>query len=350
MVAVSFLISVYNGECYIEDCLQSVFNQTFSDYELIVVNDCSTDSTQILIQRYKDKRVKLINNPTNYGLTKSLNIGLKFCQGSYIARLDADDIASPHRIARQFQFMEKNKHVGVLGTNVDIIDTRSKRVNKRLNLHPKCDHHINCIWTSYFDSPLWHSTAFMRKSALCKVKLKYDEDLRTSQDYKLWLDCISKDIKISNLREKLVDYRVSTNSISNNYSEKNIIKVAEFTVEFLKKEFPHCDFLESFPSNWIKVTNNMDKFDPANILNLVDQICLLNKLFLKKYDKDIPNLNFGRSGHLICKFIILLKYTIKFQKVSFVRIFWQVIRVYCCIICDNIMAIDLKRVAYDKST
>src|SRR3990172_12530717 len=114
---ITVLMSAYNAEKYLREAIESILNQTFKDFEFIIINDCSTDKTKKIIEEYanKDARIKLINNATNLGLTKSLNIGLKEARGEYVARLDADDVALPERLEKQYEFMNKNRDITLTG-------------------------------------------------------------------------------------------------------------------------------------------------------------------------------------------------------------------------------------------
>ena len=110
-------MAVYNGEDYIELAIDSVLSQSFTNYEFIIVDDCSTDTTPDIILSIQDRRIQYIRNRKNLGQTPSLNIGLQSAQGEYIARIDADDIYLPGKLQKQFNFMENNNNVAVCGTN-----------------------------------------------------------------------------------------------------------------------------------------------------------------------------------------------------------------------------------------
>ena len=112
---ISLIMSVYNGEDYLAEAIESVLNQTFKDFELIVINDCSTDSTGEILNRFAelDKRVKVHTNEVNLRLPSSLNKAISYAQGKYIARMDADDICLPERLEKQYEFMEDNPSVAL---------------------------------------------------------------------------------------------------------------------------------------------------------------------------------------------------------------------------------------------
>jgi len=113
---ISVIMSVYNGEKYLREAIESILNQTFRDFEFIIINDGSTDKTSEILSSYNDPRIVIINNKRNIGLTKSLNKGLKMVKGEYIARQDADDVSLPERLERMVNFLDMNRDVGLLGS------------------------------------------------------------------------------------------------------------------------------------------------------------------------------------------------------------------------------------------
>ena len=115
MPEISAIMSVYNGEAYLKEAIDSVINQTFVDWELIIINDCSTDSTEDILSAFaeKDERIKVYTNEVNMKLPASLNRAISLCSGKYIARMDADDICLPDRFEKQYRFMEDNKDVSL---------------------------------------------------------------------------------------------------------------------------------------------------------------------------------------------------------------------------------------------
>ncbi|MDD4353774.1 MAG: glycosyltransferase family A protein, partial [Candidatus Nanoarchaeia archaeon] len=129
---ISVIMSAYNTERYIAEAIESILNQTFKDFEFIIIDDGSTDDSLKIIKRYvkKDRRIKLIHNKKNIGLTKSLNKGLKIAKGQYIARMDADDISLPQRFQIQYDFLEKNKDIFLIGTTAFLIDDKGDRLGR----------------------------------------------------------------------------------------------------------------------------------------------------------------------------------------------------------------------------
>jgi len=206
---VSILMSVYNGEKYLSESINSILNQTFEDFELIIVNDASTDNSLNILKQYDDKRIFIINNKKNIGLTKSLNKALKVARGIYIARMDADDISKKTRIEKQVKFMDAYPEIGVLGSNYYEMDTNGNRLISKINI-PETDEQIRKVLFKY--NPFIHSSLMIRKSVLDKIGY-YDESFKASQDYDLILRILAK-YPGHNLKEELVVKTIDFNSIS----------------------------------------------------------------------------------------------------------------------------------------
>src|SRR6185295_9135648 len=157
---VSVLMSVYNGEKYLKEAMESILNQSFSDFEFLIFNDSSTDSSREIILSYNDPRIVLIDNKKNIGLTKTLNKGISLAKGKYIARMDADDVCHPERLNEQVNYLDKNAEVAVCGTWVQFLNE-----NEVVKLPTK----KNEIKTLLFcNSCLAHPSVMIRKSFLEK--------------------------------------------------------------------------------------------------------------------------------------------------------------------------------------
>jgi glycosyltransferase involved in cell wall biosynthesis len=168
---VTVLMSVYNGEMYLHEALDSILAQTYNDFELLVIDDGSLDGTAAILEDYRtrDSRVRIESNETNTGLTKSLNRGINLARGKYIARMDADDVALPERLARQVAFMEANEQVGVCGTWAVLLGEGEGHLIR----FPTNSETIRC--QLMFDNPLAHPTTIIRKQMLKKNGISYDE-------------------------------------------------------------------------------------------------------------------------------------------------------------------------------
>ena len=206
---VSVIMSVYNGERHVRKAINSILEQTFRDFEFIIINDASAHTTSEILNKYanKDKRIKIITNQKNLGLTKSLNRGIKIAEGKYIARMDADDIAAPNRLRKQVDFMERNLEVGLVSSFAQFIDDNDNYLNQ-IN-KPKKEINKKEL---FFHSRIAHSSLMIRKSILDKVG-DYDEKFLYSQDCDLAFRII-KFAKIAAIPEILLLWRNQKSSIS----------------------------------------------------------------------------------------------------------------------------------------
>ncbi|GHU05641.1 hypothetical protein FACS1894205_5940 [Alphaproteobacteria bacterium] len=196
---VSVLLPAYNAEKYIAEAIQSILDQTFTDFEFIIINDGSKDNTVKIIRQFVDPRIIFIDNEQNSGLIAALNQGLDLARGEYIARMDADDISLPTRFAKQVAFMDANQDVGVLGSWVQWFgDDCGERVLRR-------DSAVG-FFEVLRDCPVAHPTVMLRKSVFDKYDLRYDSDYVNCEDYELWSRAIYY-TKIVNLPEILLKYR-----------------------------------------------------------------------------------------------------------------------------------------------
>ena len=282
MAKISVLMPVYNGEKYLKESLESILLQTFSDFEFIIINDGSTDKSKDIIEEYKnrDNRIILINNPSNLGITKSLNIGLKHCTGKYIARMDADDISLPQRLQIQYDYMEKHPSVGVVGSQMSII--KEGKEIKEINDYIVPTEHNAIVLNLLIGKAIAHPTAFIRLSIL-KNK-QYNEKLNSSQDLELWLSLISNNT-FANLNEKLVQYRDHTDNISNKYREeqqKNKLDIKQqFITDILNIKIDKNDILLLEKSQ-----NSLNTFEKKDIKRVIS---LIIKIFNKLKEKNILN-------------------------------------------------------------
>jgi glycosyltransferase involved in cell wall biosynthesis len=202
---ISVLMPVYNSEKHIAEAIQSILNQTFTDYEFIIINDGSTDKTVEIIREYDDPRIKLIDNTKNQGLIAVLNQGIDLAQGEYIARMDADDISLPTRFEKQIAFMDVHPDVGVLGTWVLKFGDCKNHIRKRKKKVG--------LWQLVTCAIVVHPTTMLRKSLFDKYNLRYDPEYVACEDYDLWARA-SRYTTIANLQEVLLHYRWHTSNVS----------------------------------------------------------------------------------------------------------------------------------------
>jgi glycosyltransferase involved in cell wall biosynthesis len=205
---VTVLMPVYNGERFVLDAVASILAQTFKDFELLVIDDGSTDKTRNLLETISDPRLHILANPTNLGLIATLNRGLELAHGRYVARMDADDVAHPQRLERQITFLEAHPEVAVLGTAVDLINADGKRFS---GLHYPCDpEKIRQLLPE--ECSLIHPTVVFRRDIVL-AEGGYNSAARHAEDYDLWLR-LSERHQLANLPDPLLGYRIHPAQVS----------------------------------------------------------------------------------------------------------------------------------------
>lgn len=203
---VSIITSVYNEEKYIDEMINSVLEQTYDKWELIIIDDASTDLTYERIVAYDDPRIIIYRNDKNQGLTYNLNMALKFSKGDYIFRIDGDDIMMPDRLEKQIDYMENNPDVGLLGGWAETIGKKNTIMRNKTSLE--------CVKIDLlYDAAMIHPSFCMRKSTIDKFGLKYDEKYRYAQDYALEFE-FSKHSIIVNAPMVVIKYRTHNEQIS----------------------------------------------------------------------------------------------------------------------------------------
>ena len=208
---VSVLMSVFNGERFLKRAVESILGQTFTDFEFLILDDGSTDTTWEILGKYteKDTRIVLIRNEQNIGLTRSLNKGLRLAQGEYLARQDADDISQAQRLELQVKFLDAHPEVGVVGSALEIIDENGKVLAQRKPAKVDAELRLEMLIKN---SSLLH-TSILARTSLLKELGGYNENIRFAQDYDLWWR-VSRKANLANLSEILVKWRESPGRIS----------------------------------------------------------------------------------------------------------------------------------------
>ena len=210
---ITVLMSVYNGEKYLHEAINSILNQTFEDYEFLIINDGSNDNTEEILQSYDDQRIRIVNNGKNIGLTKSLNKGLKIARGQYVARMDADDVSYPERLEMQYKHVNNDKNLAICASYHEEIDETGNLIETiKPNLEPE-----QLYYFLTFSNRFLHSSVLMRKDIISKVG-GYDESIKRTQDYDLWYR-VSRVAKINVIDKVLVKHRVHKESISLTYRD-----------------------------------------------------------------------------------------------------------------------------------
>ena len=209
---VSVILSVFNGACFLKDSIQSILDQSFNQFEFIIINDGSTDESLEIIKKFKDDRIRLINQK-NIGLTKSLNKGIKLSNCEYIARIDSDEYSMKERLSKQVEVLDSHKEIGIVGTFSEDHNLLSTNKSKIVKV-PIEDSAIRKSMITI--NPFIHGSVMVRKSIITEVG-GYNENFKYVQDYELW-GRIANLCRLKNIPEVLLKRINDKNSITYNSS------------------------------------------------------------------------------------------------------------------------------------
>lgn len=198
---VTVLMPVYNGEGFLREAIDSILAQSFVDFELLVIDDGSTDASAGIVASYTDQRLRLVRNASNIGLIDTLNLGIELARGEYILRMDCDDVSLPERLQKQVDFMERFPEVGVCGVWYLEFGPNLRRVTRCAADHES----IRC--GTLFNPVVGHPSVILRRQLLLEHDLRYDRSFRHAEDYHLWARSLEH-CRFANIPEVLLHYRV----------------------------------------------------------------------------------------------------------------------------------------------
>lgn len=267
MTKVSVILPVYNAAPFLKEAIDSIVNQIYTDWELIIINDGSTDSSEEIILDYTDTRFRYYKNDANIGLIATLNKAIALSSGEYIARMDADDISLPDRFTKQVQFLDRNREYAICGTFARIIDIKGNVTGKIVHVTDNDYLKINLL----FSVPFIHPDIMIRKNMLDEDRI-FDKEYLHAEDYDLWAR-IARKHKIANIPQFLFKYRWHGSNVSITNSEKqetvkdeiikrelNILGLNPDEEEFLLHKVSFAQF-DSKNSKERKTFDNFDGLD-----------------------------------------------------------------------------------------
>lgn len=262
---ISVIMPVYNGARYLRESIDSILNQTFKDFEFIIINDGSTDNSEEIILSYNDPRIVYLKNKVNSKICVTLNRGIDAARGNYIARFDCDDIALPNRLERQKQYLDKHPEIGIIGSDIIIFGKGDE------------DHYFGfvhnpdeCKAGLLFNTCFAHPAVMMRTRILLEHNLHYREEYKGIEDFEMWWR-ISQYAEMANLPEALIRYRKHPEQETQNVS----VSVTKKSIEFIAERFR--SYVPTLTEQELDVIDDYcyakwSKFDD-NALNTLVSIC-----------------------------------------------------------------------------
>ena len=291
---VSVIMSVYNGEKYLVQAIDSILNQTYQNFEFIIIDDCSTDNSSHILQEYaqKDSRIKIIKKEKNIGIKgfiENLNLGISIAKGKYIARMDQDDVSLPERFQKQVDFLENNPEITLVGAQLNLINEQNKITGEAI----AALQHRDIVKRITSQIQLFHPVIMFRKDQ----NIQYREKFIYCEDYDLYLNLITQGKKLANINEKLLHYRILESSISrkgDNFVKKLMVEKALYFYK-LRKENGQ-DLYETFNNEEVLEINNFEfknkieelffALEAAIKLNKKEKIVLLVRKIKKLYPRE----------------------------------------------------------------
>lgn len=231
---ITVLMPVFNSGLFVKEAIESILNQSYQNFEFLIINDGSTDQSHAIISSFSDSRIKYINNEVNKGIVDTLNEGLKLSKGRYIARMDADDIALPNRLSKQVNFLAANPTYKLCGSRAIAIDIYGKEIN---NLN-RPQHSAKIKVFNLFRNAFIHPTIMADAETI--KKFAYSEDFKYAEDYFLFSQ-ITMSYPVANLRQRLLQYRIHEESITSTKREEMVQSELKTIMNLLSFLFDEVD-------------------------------------------------------------------------------------------------------------
>lgn len=227
---VSVLMPVYKTAPYLSEAMDSMLHQTFKDYELIVLDDCSPDNAEEILDAYDDSRIVRYKGENNVGLSNVLNVGIEMARGKYIARMDSDDISLPNRLQIQVDYLETHSEIDLVSVGMQLFGAKeSVWIRERNPEKVKIE--------ALFHSPVLHASSMWRKDSFERHGLRFRQEMVPAEDYDLWTRAMLKGLKLVNLPEVLYKYRIHE-AQATVQTDKTAAKSREVQMAYLHESLP----------------------------------------------------------------------------------------------------------------
>jgi glycosyltransferase involved in cell wall biosynthesis len=323
------LMPVYNGEKYLREAIDSILNQTLTDFEFLIIDDGSKDNSVQIINSYSEPRIRLVKNEANLGISKTLNLGIEMSSAEFIARMDADDISYPARLQKQYDYLIKNPDCALLSTWAKMITENNEHI--RTEEYRSRLHYYNLT----FECWMYHPTVVFKKTAAKEVGMY---SIPYAEDFELFWQ-LSRKFRIACLEEVLVDYRVTSQSLH------QVVRKKEYdeTMEWQLLRNIHYYTGNDFIIDWEEVECLRFNFIPIMNLKSVDAIvkCLDKLDYINKRILETPNVNYNRKDieeAIFYKKEFIIRYfkrnlpkedvAVLLSKLSSQIHFWEMVKIY----------------------
>ena len=230
---VSILMPIYKTAPFLREAMDSMLSQTFTDFELIILNDCSPDNAEEILDEYKDPRIVRYLGEKNAGLANVLNVGMQMARGKYIARMDSDDVSAPNRLEVQVDYLEKHPDIDLCSCGMNLFGAMEDQWIRESDYETL---RINAL----FFSPILHASSVWRRDAFDRLGLRFRQEMVPAEDYDLWCRALSGGLRLVNIPDCLYMYRIHPNQATGN-TEKTLQKEQLVREGFLRTLFPKAE-------------------------------------------------------------------------------------------------------------
>lgn len=272
---ISVILPAYNAEKYIKESIDSILRQTYKNFELIIINDGSTDGTEEIVLSYKDSRIRYVKNEKNLKLIKTLNKGVNLATGEYIARMDADDISLPNRLQIEYDFMKAHPEVSVCSSLVYRLFSNNKIVK---GYYYPCKLPEGCRFTAIYKTPLSHPAAFFKAGVLKRFQYKDEAKALHIEAFVLWGDFALANENMAVIDKRLLIYRDNEQSICHSYADIQMMNHKN-RVRYMLKQMLNIEISEGITDTIYALRN---KYSISDITSAIDFINMSKKIYINQ--------------------------------------------------------------------
>ena len=230
---ISILMPVYNVAPYLREAMDSILVQTFQDFELIVLDDCSPDNSAEILDTYTDERIVRYRGEKNMGLSNVLNVGMAMARGELIARMDSDDISTPERLATQVAYLDAHPEVDLCSCGMELFGAKQETWVREANVE-------DVKITALFHSPILHASSVWRRASFERMGLRFLQEMVPAEDYDMWTRAMAAGLKLVNIPEVMYHYRIHP-SQATTQTDKTARKDREVKSNYLRMLYPTED-------------------------------------------------------------------------------------------------------------
>lgn len=266
---ISILMPCYNNALYVAEAIESMLNQTFTDFELIVLDDCSTDNSREVIESFTDKRIVYHRNEQNLGLANNLNVGLDLACGEFIARMDGDDISLPERLQIQVDFLDNNP-------DVDLCSCGLEKFGKETDIWIRETDPEQVKITMMFFSPILHASSVWRREKFEKHGLRYNQDAFPAEDYDLWARAVASGLKLVNVPQVLYKYRIHGVQVTKT-DDRTEIRDKQIRLAYLQHALPSLRKDDALRFIELTKTKDLKRQDLVELKSIIKKIVEANR-------------------------------------------------------------------------